>query len=523
MRPPQLIALALLMLIGCESKTRPTSAPGQRGKTGPNGTSTESAHGESPTHDPRRPKTRRGFAEAMSKVQEGMVKEEIINLLGKPDDIRTPRDPGWLSTRHIPEAWRYGTSGHLTTATLGELFFDRDGRVKYVFGKLLDFSMPGFDSAKPGTGLPPPPSMVGEKELRKLLAMLDRLPSLDGWSYDPLSVIQAVNALRPLGKEKALSVIGEYLRVTSDFDQTQEGIFPVLRVLFDVPEDPGYMRRMRVGMPTPRNPEDLKLMPRFPIVMQDDIPFLVVRGYILIGVPESPWSNVDHFWSHGTLRTEPLSPSEKPFAALRKLLDSPQWKQLRYDHEKGPENAPYMLANQLLWVTRTVYRVETNSWGMKFDVYRNPDERMGWLAEAFSKLKIRWDARKNIYTFADGKYIVEEATPIYRREIWEPKLKGLEASLYMERKNKHTVAISLDCGVQDRRVLPATVHVYAKNDLAKPIATFSVVYDLDLPEEFADMGFSSNQGEHVELGEGQEIMAKWIGKDDVVWSPTFKP
>ena len=50
---------------------------------------------------------------------------------------------GTCAARFIGTAttWRYGTSGHMTFPTLGQLYIDHEGRVQHVFG---------------GDGSPPP-------------------------------------------------------------------------------------------------------------------------------------------------------------------------------------------------------------------------------------------------------------------------------------------------------------------------------------------------------------------------------
>ena len=65
-----------------------------------------------------------------------------------------------------------------------------------------------------GEGDTPPAWMFVEEELRSILRILDETPSYNnGWDYNPRGVIRAVNALQPLGKEKALTAVAEYLRV----------------------------------------------------------------------------------------------------------------------------------------------------------------------------------------------------------------------------------------------------------------------------------------------------------------------
>jgi hypothetical protein len=153
--------------------------------------------------------------------------------------------------------------------------------------------------------------MFTEEELRSLLRLLDTAPVLQGSRYNPLSTIRIVNRLQRLGKEKALAAIDEYLRVTpAPLDsEANEGVFLVHRVLFDIPEPPGYMPVMWVGAPSPEAPKDPKLLPRFPIVIVDDVPILVIRGYDILAVPQRVEEHVAYFRKHGKLRANQLRPT----------------------------------------------------------------------------------------------------------------------------------------------------------------------------------------------------------------------
>ena len=99
------------------------------------------------------PGPRRKFAQALNQVEEGMSAKQVLALLGPPDDVRTRNDPGGISTIGTKEIWRYGTSGHLTTATLGQVYLDQDSRAQYMHGK----------------GKPPPEGLFEEEELRRIL------------------------------------------------------------------------------------------------------------------------------------------------------------------------------------------------------------------------------------------------------------------------------------------------------------------------------------------------------------------
>lgn len=145
------------------------------------------------------------------------------------------------------------------------------------------------------------------KEERMSISLIDQVSSMSFEDYNPSYVIQAVNTLQPLGKEKALERLDSYLKSRYKGKDTY-GLFWVLRVLFEVPAEHGFPP-VSLGTPNIPPPADPEKLPRFPIVMLRDIPFLVVRGYILRGLPEPVEVHVAYFRTHGTLREQVLHPS----------------------------------------------------------------------------------------------------------------------------------------------------------------------------------------------------------------------
>jgi hypothetical protein len=330
---------------------------------------------------------RREFAKSMTKIKEGMPEKEALQILGKPDDIRTEADKGGITTSRTREIWRYGTNGHLTFPTLGCVYIDDDGKVQYFYG-----------------GGPEPfnPSLPPDEKLVDLLRLIDRAPRLEGYHYDPLTIIQIVNALQPLGKETALAVIDEYLRVApSDFDcPAREGLFLVLRVLFDVPDNPGYMPRMFVGAPGPREPTDPKRIPRFPVLLLDDVPLMLVSGYSLGGAPEPVEHHVEYFRKNGRLRANPLSPTNDPLRIYDKFQESFLW--VFTEDEYWLKMGRMMVMNQLLRLIDTVYHFEPDSHGDGISSDKELAPQWKAHAAAIAKLEFAWDRKTNQYRFKDG-------------------------------------------------------------------------------------------------------------------------
>ena len=246
--------------------------------------------------------TRKEFAARMAQIRVGMNANEAQRTLGKPDDVITHNDPNAIPYEGIKEVWCYGTNGHLGFASLGRVFWDDRDRVKFVVG---------------GSGEPPDPELFAEQDLRGLLRCIDRSPVLLGSTepYSPLHVIQVVNTLQPLGKRKALAAIDEYLRVTSslyDFLGGRARVIFVLYVLFDVPEDPGYLPPMHLGFISPIPPKDRRVQPRYPLLLHEDVPFELVVMHVGAGPPPNPLDYIDYFRKHGRMRARPLRPPARP-------------------------------------------------------------------------------------------------------------------------------------------------------------------------------------------------------------------
>jgi hypothetical protein len=138
-------------------------------------------------------------------------------------------------------------------------------------------------------------------------ATLARAADMQFEDYDPALVVEAVNELQPLGAEAALDRVEELLAARGPA-QPSYGLFWVLRVLFDVPPEQGFPP-VRIGRPSVAPPPRSGPLPRFPIVIADDVPLLAVRGYSLAGLAEGVDAHIAYFREHGVIRQAPLSPS----------------------------------------------------------------------------------------------------------------------------------------------------------------------------------------------------------------------
>jgi hypothetical protein len=164
---------------------------------------------------------------------------------------------------------------------------------------------------------PVPATTTSGGEL-ELFQLIDAVPSYRA-TPDPLPLIRAVNALQRLGRDRAIEVLRAYLQATPRDQERRNGTFLIVHTLFEVPDPPGTLPTMAVGAAQPPAPADPHALPRFPIVIVDDIPLVVTLGYRLGGKPEAAEDHLAAIAHAGAIRARPLRPPDDPLAAIDSL------------------------------------------------------------------------------------------------------------------------------------------------------------------------------------------------------------
>jgi hypothetical protein len=161
------------------------------------------------------------------------------------------------------------------------------------------------------------------------LQAIHQAPRIDGSSFDPAALRRAVDALRPLGRDTALDVLQTYDELARSHpgqdDLDAQRIFLIVRLLCD-PVTP-----LAIGAPSRALPAGFTAWPRFPLVEQDGVPFLLVTGYTLAGKAESPLVHVRACREHGALRAEIAAGAPEP--AAEALIASPAWHEVIHDEQ----------------------------------------------------------------------------------------------------------------------------------------------------------------------------------------------
>ena len=244
----------------------------------------------SPINDepPRQYSSPAALAKALSSIRLGMTRREVRDSLGVPGDedslIFQWDDYAEGKPRPKLNKWVYwpkSKSG--SDRQVGEIWFNDEGRVDFVWSTMSFCSRD--TEFRPG-------------ERQRLLALIRKAPDYQWYGYNPPDVLNIVNRLIPLGKDRALRLLAD----ASPQDSLNGGVFLILKCMFEIPNPPGHMPRMWVGAAS-NEPADLRLCPRYPILLAHAIPFLVVGGYNLGGHPQDPIDHVVYFSRCGRLHS----------------------------------------------------------------------------------------------------------------------------------------------------------------------------------------------------------------------------
>lgn len=248
------------------------------------------------------------FAKQMSLVVVGDSPERVRSLLGKPEEVLKQDRDSTLEVFDVAEIWYYGVAGSNRFPTLGRIYFSRSGQLPS--GTLTVREVAGRGPVSPSI------SEIAEGDTRKILSILGRRNELHFRYYDPGQMIAMVNCLQPLGRQRAIALIEEYLRLCpQDHSFVAEKIMLLLRVLFEpLAGDPP----LRLGLPEPDEPK-LRAIPTFPLLLVDDVPILVVLGFSRFGTPLSVREDLAYFAEKGRFRKAPLVPTSHPWRIVESL------------------------------------------------------------------------------------------------------------------------------------------------------------------------------------------------------------
>ena len=245
------------------------------------------------------------------------------------------------------------------------------------------------------------------EELRALIKLVHNSPGLDAGWFNPTALIRAVNGLRLAGKEKAIRALRAYYDMARLNDShwaelRADRILPILQLLF-VPEG-GAPERPRLREYALRGLDvDTSAWPLFPLVVQEDIPFLPAphSDRYADEVPDDVLAAVDYSSKYGVLRDKPLSPQAAPCQAVETLMATPAWKDFAGHGNPGVRVEGDLLI-QALSATHTICPVTANQYNsLEREPFGTSDQEWKARVDALQELVPKWDAVKQ--DFVAGK------------------------------------------------------------------------------------------------------------------------
>jgi hypothetical protein len=208
--------------------------------------------------------------------------------------------------------------------------------------------------------------------------------------HDPLALVRAVNHLRLLGRDGALTALEEFVarlgqeevwvprdpKAESPETGSPGAVFPILQLLFEPlagrPPAPPYSLGTLEARPRP----PLAPWPSYPLYLVSDWPFLMGDFAALRSAPDSDARRqIDWAREHGRVRPLPLVPSAEPLAVLGEL-------EARSGLPGG--NRPRLQAYRSLTSLLALPPLELANESTDRDL-------LGQLVQAMAGLKPRWD------------------------------------------------------------------------------------------------------------------------------------
>lgn len=158
-------------------------------------------------------------------------------------------------------------------------------------------------------------------------------PTITGNDYSPSALLQSANKLLSLGDAKAYRVLRSCASWKGYDLPSDERVILLCRMLY-VPRRGAYLRPPRLGVPVylPQESMPHEKWPHFPLVFSEGIPFLLIDGYAVYGIPESSRKYLEYCRENGIFRRTLFNiPTEgETLCAIQTLVHSERWAAIKW-------------------------------------------------------------------------------------------------------------------------------------------------------------------------------------------------
>lgn len=234
-------------------------------------------------------------------------------------------------------------------------------------------------------------------EITHAITLIRILPGFLGLRFNPRVLIEAVNHLQGMGKDKSLKTLQAYYAIAQQAaeDNNPENVLLVARVLFVHKDGQEVLPRLLLGQPDLEEPEDPTLLPLFPLCIHRDIPFLLICGYRIGGEGQPPIEYVEWCARECEIRSTPLIPANDPLASVDEFLESEAWRML------NPDDWQFrMLRLQALRVVSNMYPISEQDENDLISA-ATADENWSRHRRAVKALRGSWNPVANNYDWKD--------------------------------------------------------------------------------------------------------------------------
>ena len=239
--------------------------------------------------------------------------------------------------------------------------------------------------------------MLPEAELSDLIKVCS---VWDGYTFDPASYIRAVNRLRgeeaPALLEQLRTYTNTILNGSAILEESAK-VFFLVRLLFVTKKAGQPFPPIKIGTPLDSGTPPAKAFPLYPLALVEDVPLLIVSGFMLGGLPQSPLDHLDFCQKECRLRPDPLRPPDNPLSLADQLLTSKAW----YRETQGAEGDDdrTILQAQLLRLVRSAYPLPDLD-SMNFSASLQDVAVWQKHQAAFEQKKATWDSGQSRYQVA---------------------------------------------------------------------------------------------------------------------------
>ena len=181
---------------------------------------------------------------------------------------------------------------------------------------------------------------LAPKPMDDVSSALEQLYTMRPETYDAHLLASIANALQALGKDEFLTRVRTFYATKSEIGGGF-GLFLLLRIQFDLPEGQSYPS-LKMGKPDLDPPAKISDFNRFPILLVDDIPCLLIAGYFSTGPSSSLVDQLNFYQENGLWR-------DKPFVASTDRSVEDLYQQFKIEWEKvfGSRTIPSTLERSI--------------------------------------------------------------------------------------------------------------------------------------------------------------------------------